>query len=135
MSYAFGGRLDDDSYAVTYVDEDQGTAVTKGEINGVPFEGGGGGSSDFSTAEVTITNTTDMTIYMIVYSDDWNCSYISVIGDSDADTFSTILYNGKTLAFVTFASDSPEISTTGDVEYDEDSEGFYITGNGTITIS
>ena len=57
MAYGYGGRIDDDSYAITYVDEDQGTAVTKGEINGVPFEsGGGGGSSDFSTAQVTIAN-------------------------------------------------------------------------------
>lgn len=40
MAYTFGARLDDDSYALTTIDEDQGTASTKGEINGVPFEGG-----------------------------------------------------------------------------------------------
>lgn len=55
MAYTFGARLDDDSYALTTIDEDQGTASTKGEINGVPFEGGGGGgSSDFHTATVTV---------------------------------------------------------------------------------
>ena len=58
MAYAFGGRIDDDSYAVTYVDEDQGTVVTKGEINGVPFEGGGGGSdSPIYTANVKVNYT------------------------------------------------------------------------------
>ena len=48
MSYTFGARLDDDSYALTTIDEDQGTATTKGEINGVPFEGGGGGTITIS---------------------------------------------------------------------------------------
>lgn len=58
MSYAFGGRLDDDSYAITYIDEDQGTAVTKGEINGVPFEGGGGGGDSLiTTANVKVNYT------------------------------------------------------------------------------
>lgn len=57
MAYAFGGRIDDDSYAVTYVDEDQGTAVTKGEINGVPFEGGGGSDSPIYTANVKVNYT------------------------------------------------------------------------------
>lgn len=56
MAYTFGARLDDDSYALTTIDEDQGTASTKGEINGVPFESGGG-SSEIPTAEVVFTDT------------------------------------------------------------------------------
>lgn len=59
MAYTFGARLDDDSYALTTIDEDQGTASTKGEINGVPFEGGGGGGGDslITTANVKVNYT------------------------------------------------------------------------------
>lgn len=58
MAYTFGARIDDDSYALTTIDEDQGTASTKGEINGVPFEGSGGGGEGYlglHTATVNVT--------------------------------------------------------------------------------
>lgn len=56
MSYAYGMRFDDNSNAITVIDEDNQTAVTTGYINGeyVEFGGGGGGSSDLSNAVVTI---------------------------------------------------------------------------------
>lgn len=57
MSYAYGMRFDDDSNAITVIDEDNQTAVTTGYIDGEYVEfGGGGGSSDFSTAELTVVN-------------------------------------------------------------------------------
>lgn len=55
MSYAYGMRFDDDSNAITVIDEENQTATTTGYINGEPVEFAGGGSSDFSTAEVTLT--------------------------------------------------------------------------------
>ena len=43
MAYAYGMRFDDDSNAITVIDEDNQTAVTTGYINGeyVEFDGGG----------------------------------------------------------------------------------------------
>lgn len=43
MIYGFGGRIDNDSNAVTMIDEENRTAETKGYINGefVEFSGGG----------------------------------------------------------------------------------------------
>ncbi len=41
MAYAYGMRFDDDSNAITIIDEDNQTAVTTGYINGEPVEFGG----------------------------------------------------------------------------------------------
>lgn len=38
MARAFGGRFDDENYAVTTIDADTGTVTTVGEIAGEPFE-------------------------------------------------------------------------------------------------
>lgn len=55
MVYSFGCRVDNDSNAVTVIDEENETASTTGYVNGEYVEfSGGGGSSDFSTATVTI---------------------------------------------------------------------------------
>lgn len=139
MAYAFGGRIDDDSYAVTYVDEDQGTAVTKGEINGVPFEGGGGGG-DFSTAEVTITNSIGdeaSVVLMVPYEgvegdDEVSKSYLE-IDDGSTKTITAILYKG--LAFFQHAPGYyySSISVTGDI-ITANYRDAYIAGDGTITL-
>lgn len=42
MAYAYGMRFDDDSNAITVIDEDNQTAVTTGYINGDYVEFGGG---------------------------------------------------------------------------------------------
>lgn len=130
MAYAFGGRLDDDSYAVTYIDEDQGTAVTVGEINGVPFSGGGG---DFSTAEITINNSTDATVYLCAIDEEYG-TWVKVAGnEGEAETVSVPLYKGNSFAFVTFGGDAATVSVSGGITYEDDS--LYITGDGSITIS
>ena len=48
MIYGFGGRIDNDSNAVTMIDEENRTAETKGYVNGeyVEFTGGGGGGAE-----------------------------------------------------------------------------------------
>lgn len=57
MIYGFGGRIDNDSNAVTMIDKENRTAETIGYVNGEYVEFGG--SSDFSTAEVTIIDPHD----------------------------------------------------------------------------
>lgn len=63
MVYSYGGRVDNDSNAITKIDEENLTAETKGYINGEYVEFSGG-ESDFSTAEVTFINNTGDTVQM-----------------------------------------------------------------------
>ena len=56
MVYNYGGRVDNDSNAITKIDEENRSAETKGYINGEYVEFSGGGSSDFSTAQMTVVN-------------------------------------------------------------------------------
>ena len=92
---------------------------------------GGGGSSDFSTAEVTISGLTSAGGYFIapyIYYD--GEEYLSR-GDTTVDgTYQIILYKGNAFVYV---------DTEGSVAYDgnieEISEGLLVTGDGTITIS
>lgn len=58
MIYGFGGRIDNDSDAVTMIDEENRTAVTKGYINGefVEFSSGGGGGAEL----LIVTHTDDI---------------------------------------------------------------------------
>lgn len=47
MSYAYGMRFDDNSNAITVIDEENQTAVTTGYIDGEPVDFGGGGTDLF----------------------------------------------------------------------------------------
>lgn len=137
MAYTFGARLDDDSYALTTIDEDQGTATTKGEINGVPFEGGGGGSSDFSTAQMTVNDSVDHIMYGafavgIVGPDDPPPTTTGKVYTDEYDSFSVVMYKG--MAAVEFEIDEQTtISATGSATVDRNY--VIITGDCNITIS
>lgn len=93
---------------------------------------GGGGSSDFSTAEVTNAGLIPFVCEVAIASED-NQSEPYVLFLPNA-TQTVILYKGR--AKLEFTSGTPEgITTSGDIMYDAD-EGYYIiTGNCTITIT
>lgn len=125
MTYAFGGRLDDDSYAITYIDEDQGTAETRGAINGVPFESPEGvlritedeGTLDKTWSEIAsaIAGGKIAYIYGSVYEDDTlivaGCNivaqainddgtyYIYLMGQDLSSGYSTSSANGYPVFF------------------------------------
>ena len=128
MVYGFGCRIDKDSNMITTVDESTRTATTNGYINGVPFESGGGGSSDFSTAEVTITNTEADTqiVFMGV-----NINNDQVVPDAYINegtvTLVVVLYKGSQSVSV-FSGSITSIS--GDITSLDD--GFVITGDCSI---
>lgn len=83
----------------------------------------GGGSSDFSTAEVTMT--TDAELYgAFVSSDGYS---LNAVG-GDAGVYTIILYKGKAMLNI----DGIVQSTSGAIEYDSDYETYYVTGNCTI---
>ena len=85
---------------------------------------GGGGSSDLTTA--TITLNSDYELYGCFVSND-GYSYSSAGGG--AGSFDIILYKGKALLYV----DGTVQSTSGDIEYDSDFDGYFVTGDCTIS--
>ena len=99
--------------------------------------GGGGGSSDFSTAEVTVVNETrsSQQCKMPVLDEAYEeyPAYAWAMSAIDAEYEGTCivpLYKGKALVVI----DSENVSTSGSI-VDDGGGYYYITGNGTITIS
>lgn len=108
------------------------------KVNGQEY-GGGGGSSDFSTAEVTITtgtvtpHTAEIDVAFCVEEEDNIFTASSmVVEDNDSITLKVVLYKGCALAGIpdyNFFS----VSVSGDII---DNDGmFLITGDCTINIS
>lgn len=90
---------------------------------------GGGGSNDFSTAEVTVNNET-MFAPMLAYIDNTN-GVVSRMGASGV--YDVVLYKGK--ANGTLLAPSASVSVTGNITFDDDTYEFVVTGDGTITIT
>lgn len=108
---------------------------------------GGGGSSDFSTAKMTVINNKEWTIQVnecpvASVEDEMLFGGFSVRGNSQS-IFDVIIYKGHAhiLEMMTGASlDTPvdletEASLSGNAEYDAEDELIDITGDCTITIS
>lgn len=140
MIYSFGGRVDNDSNAITVIDEENKTAVTTGYVNGeyVEFSSGGGGSSDFSIANVTVVNNMSDTAFPITvasaYSGDENNTSqgSTYIEPNSTASFSAILFNGKCELYC-LAFDGKTITLSGDIT--DDGMNYYIvTGECSITI-
>ena len=138
MAYAFGMRLDDDSNAITVIDEENQTASTTGYINGEPVDFGGGGSSDFSTATVTfINNTSGIEMYgAFIYEYEGETPTITCEKwTDDADTQRLVLYKGNSTIHLK-TTGSQVITVSGDATVDLDFPGYvYVTGDCTITLT
>ena len=98
----------------------------------------GGGSSDFSLATVTITNSLESDCYCEMICIDNDIMITGVNLDPNAVTAITaVLYKGGCFCRVLDVNDEPiaseDIETTGSITADE--FGYYITGDCTITIS
>lgn len=97
---------------------------------------GGGGSSDFSTAEVTVTAFdpgVTLAMPVIITFDDVPMLAPSVGVNSTPKTLIVPLYKGKAVLVDEDYGESAVI--TGDIEYDEDLEAYIISGDGTITLT
>lgn len=93
---------------------------------------GGGGSSDFSKAEVTIINSSRSDVpcaIPIAVDEHNNAEAISRIRGDAENTYKVILYKGT--ACLLF--DSEDIAVTGAITIDDGL--VFVTGDGTITIS
>lgn len=91
-----------------------------------------GGSSDFSTAEVTLNIAMGVMNPRFVAAFAAEGEYPSSYGEvHESGVYQLILYKGR--GFGTFVTDSlVDIAVSGDIVYDDD---FYITGSGAITIT
>lgn len=104
------------------------------EVDGQRTEiGGGGGSSDFSTAEVTIVNSSNVqtTFYFPYINHEFNDIEAFNIGSLGTSTYTVPLYMNR--ATMLFDEMPAGTNVNGDAEINEDV--VIITGNCTITIS
>ena len=99
------------------------------KVNGQEY-GGGGGSSDFSTAEVTVTSLNGNTILIPYVATGNGVSYLYAVV-SDPETYNVALYDGKAMGII--FNPHGVVATTGDIMYADGT--FLISGNGTIAIS
>lgn len=122
--------LDIDKYNDVDIQSVDGVIQTV-KVNGEDV--GGGGSSDFSTAEVTIASE-DFTIIenlMSFAAVDGIDSGIIVFTDPDIGTYTVPLYKGIAVWLYMGAH---QVACTGNITYDP-LIGIQIAGDGTITIS
>ena len=105
-----------------------GEQLTEGE--------GGGGSSDFSTATMTVNGNftqSDLFIAPVIEKDPNNEDIAFPQIQSGNSTYTVILYKGRSVLMF-MGSQSRTITVSGNIE--TASTGVYIiTGDGTITIS
>ena len=95
-------------------------------------EGGGGGSSDFSTAEVTVNANTQQFEFLVPLINE-KFGYLGAydnINPSESETLTVCLYKGK--ALTQFLTDGV-VSVSGNAQLNNNQ--ILITGDCTITIS
>lgn len=95
-------------------------------------EGGGGGSSDFSTAEVTTVMNQAAPIYIPYLYEDGSESAMVSLGITDGGTYLVPMYKGVLAGGVAAMAQTVQVS--GNAEWDAESETVTITGDCTITI-
>ena len=125
-----GGQFEVKELEVT----ENGTYEEKGEMyNKVTVNvEGGGGSSDFSTATLTVNGNLSPTglnlLPTLLVDPEYGLAGAYGSTNGLSSPFTVILYKGKAYA------DLPQGKTSGGIVYDEDIEMYVITGDGTLTI-
>ena len=99
--------------------------------------GSGGGSSDFSTAEVTVIRTTgtdyNSNLALPTYeNNNLTAAYFYAENIPESVTVTVALLNGKC---VVFCRNANEYGVTGNTAYDSNAMGYVITGDCTISIT
>lgn len=145
MAVAYGTRINDDTNFITTIDIDEETCETTGYIDGEAVDfSGGGGSSDFTTAEVTlITTDTIMPLPKCVCCVEAGemgegapsvvGSVASLYGDQSTDTtkiYKVPLYNGACM----WEIPNSVADVSGNIQ-DMGNGVCFITGDGSITTS
>lgn len=106
------------------------------KVNGEEY-GGGGGSSDFSTAEVTFISVSDTYGANVTTVDNDSLKHETYeVSPQNPVTVTIPLYKGKNILPVICiqGNDQSYMPTTeGSIVFDLDSFGYIVTGNGSIT--
>ena len=108
------------------------------KVNGQEY-GGGGGESDFSTAEVTFISVSDMYKASGIFVDNVNeCIKFEeyFVSPQTPVTVTVALYKGKNILPINCVTENDQSympTTEGSVEFSIESMGFIVTGNGSIT--
>ena len=95
---------------------------------------GGGGSSDFSTAEVTIIGYNDNMGFLppsFPYVADNNTIVTMPAQEENSHTYTVVLYKGSAWGVIRGADIK---AMTGGIELSQDDEFLIVTGDGTLTI-
>ena len=102
------------------------------KINGE--EAGGGGSSDFSTAEVTYPNGMPRQLPLAIILDD-EIQVVPSGSSAPAGTYTFVLYKGKVFLhdFDADYLNQDGYSTSGNITYDSEGTQYVITGDFTVT--
>lgn len=102
------------------------------KINGE--EAGGGGSSDFSTAEVSYPNGLPTSLPLAMILDD-EIQILTGDGRTPAGTYTFVLYKGKVFLhdFDADYLNQDGFSTSGHIAYDSEGKRYVITGDFTVT--
>lgn len=104
-----------------------------------------GGSSDFSTANVTIINNAGDSVSLAIptcyestdapFGLPFISSSTTVVASNESATFKAALYKGYALFSTMGNVGIDNVTTSGDVTYNEEYSVYFITGDCTITIS
>lgn len=120
---------------------ENGITDTK-EVKAVDVNVSGGGSSDFSTAEVTFINSGEGPYFVepfpYVFIGDQQ-QYIAATGNyyvssADGNLFTVVLYNNELWLSCREYDRSVSPVLSGDVVYDSDEEAFIVSGDCFITL-
>lgn len=104
------------------------------------IEGGGGGSSDFSTATIHIVNPAVSAVQghcprLVDVADGVTYAGTTLYTEEEEQDFTVILY-GHNGAFLSFDSEALTYATSGNIErIDPDYPDFLVTGDCTVTVS
>lgn len=131
MAVAYGTRINDDTNFITEIDLDNNTCETTGYIAGEAVDfSGGGGSSDFSTAEVTLAGDT-IDACLPYCMDQGGITGVFVARQSyHPGTYEIALWKGAAVIEI-YNQATP--TTSGDIE-DLGGGMYMITGDCTITL-
>jgi len=115
-----------------------GDIITATKLNNIEqgIANAGGGSSDFSTAEVTIANNTGSLVTFdspLIEEDEGEFLVMNETIFNGERTLVIVLYKGRSASDINIDTTSDNITVTGNATYED--QRLVITGDCTITIS
>lgn len=132
-----GSEIETPSGKITITENGTDIDVAQYALADVNVEGGGG-SSDFTMATMTVISSSDGIVGYLTFDPNSPLSYYSgeayAHSDVPSETFGVLLYQGLGI-LDTLDAELTIGSVSGSIEFDAELEAYKITGDCTITIS